>query len=669
MKAIATVGVVGAGTMGGGLAQKFAQEGFTVILLDRTIDLVERGLDAISHMLQEGVSRKVFRPDDVAATLGRIHVTADIADMASCDLVVEAIFENLQAKTDLFHALGDIVSPDCILATNTSSFSVTELSAAVRRPERFCGLHYFFHAAKNRLVEIIAGARTSRETMESVERFCFLTGKDPIHCADRYGFAVNRFFVPWLNEAVRLLEEGIATIPEIDAICMKAFGIGMGPFALMNATGVAIAWHAQQTLESFGTLYTVAEALREQGESGRHWATGDPATITIDERTERIVRDRMMGLVFLVCCQILDEGVCTPTELNRGARIGLKWHRGPIDLMQSMGRSEVERLIRTTATHYQTPFPRDLGAPFLPMEYVRLSFVARTAIITVSRPEDLDALNEDVVEQIGKRFAEAESNESCETIVFTGSGKAFVAGADISLFIRHIRNGTIHDIVDFTARTQDVFDRIDRSTKKVIALLNGMTLGGGLELALCADEIYALPQAVLAFPETGIGIYPGLGGTQRTQRRVGRGLTKYLIYTGDMINATAARGMGLIDDVITSDEYFTILGGGHVERLSGERSEPRDVRWDAIGSFFASHSLDDLFDHNGAGADLSPDDIERWRKRVGQKAPMALRVAERLVDEEKGCASELEYLPVIFSSNDALLGLSSVGQKVAFHGN
>lgn len=669
MKTISTVGVVGAGTMGAALAQKFAQEGFTVILLDRTMTLVERGLVSIARMLQEGVDRKVFTSDDIASTLKRIHGTESVADLASCDLVVEAIFENLQAKSDLFHALGGIVSLDCILATNTSSFSVTELAGAVRHPERFCGLHYFYHAAKNRLVEIVAGERTSRDTIESVERFCFRTGKDPIHCADRYGFAVNRFFVPWLNEGVRLMQEGVATIPEIDAICMKVFGIGMGPFALMNATGVPIALHAQRTLESFGTLYAVAESLREQAESGRPWTTGDPVTIAVDEPTERAVRDRMMGLVFLVCAQILDEGVCTPTDLNRGARIGLKWRRGPIDLMQAMGRNEVERLIRTTATHYQTPFPRDLRSPFQPMEYVRLSFIGQTAVLTVSRPEDLNALNEEVVEQIGRRFDEAEREESCRAIIITGSGKAFVAGADIALFVRNIRNGTIGDIVDFTARTQEVFDRIDRSSKKVVALLNGMTLGGGLELALCADRIYALPRAVLAFPETGIGIYPGLGGTQRTKCRVGKGLTKYLIYTGDMVKASAASDMGLIDGVITPEEYFVLLGGGQVDRLSERRSGPGDVRWEAIGSFFESHALDGLFDGNGATGSLSPEEIERWRRRVGQKAPIALRIAERLVDEGKGCASELEYLPMVFSSNDALLGLSSVGQKVAFHGN
>jgi len=669
MKTISTVGVVGAGTMGAALAQKFAQEGLRVFLMDRTMEFVERGLASISRTLQEGIERKILTPEGVSATLARIRGTETIADLSECDLVVEAIYEDLQAKTDLFKRLSDVVRPTCILATNTSSFSVTELANAVQHPERFCGLHYFYHAAKNRLVEIVAGQKTAEETVRTVERFSFMTGKDPIFCTDRHGFAVNRFFVPWLNEAVRLLDAGIATIPMIDAVCMKTFGVGMGPFALMNATGVPIAYHAQRTLESLGTLYVVADRLAEQAESHQPWELGDAVALDIDEATAQTISERMMGIVFLVCGQILDEGVCSPTDLNRGARIGLKWHSGPIEMMRSIGRDEVERLIRKVATLYQTPFPRGVRDAFEPLEYVSLKRQGATALITITRPEDLNALNEDVVSQLGTCFDTADKDESCDTIVITGSGKSFVAGADISLFVDHIRSGTIDGIVDFTARTHQVFERIDRSAKRVIAILNGMALGGGLELALCADVIYALPGAVVAFPETGIGIYPGLGGTQRTQRRIGKGLTKYMIYTGDAISAQAAMDMGLIDGVISASDYCDIRDGKPIESIEPIRGEKHDARWKAIDAFFNAHTLETLFTDNGQRESISADEIDRWRKRVGQKAPIALRTAERLVDEARGCASELEHLTTVFRSNDALLGLSSVGRKVSFNGN
>lgn len=669
MKTITTVGVVGAGTMGSALAQKFAQEGFDVILVDRTMAFVERGLEGIGRTLAQGVERRVFSATAAEATRARITGSESLEDLALCDLVVEAIYEDFAAKCELLAALGRILSPDAIVATNTSSFSVTELAHAIAHPERFCGLHYFYHAAKNRLVEIIPGERTSPVTLRAVARFAASTGKDPITCRDRHGFAVNRFFVPWLNEAARLLQEGVAPTSAIDAVCAEVFGVGMGPFALMNATGVPIAYHSQRTLERLGTLYAVADVLRDQAESGRPWPIDASATVSVTEPAEHRIRERMLGVVFLVSCQILDEEICTPVELDRGARIGLQWRRGPIAMMRALGRQEVERLMRTVATRYQTPFPHSIGMVFEPLEYVMLRRAGHTAIITITRPESLNALDAEIVEQLGARFDEAERIESCDTIVITGTGKAFVAGADISMFLENIRAGTIDRIVEFTARTQAIFDRIDRSPKHVVAVLNGMTLGGGLELSLCADTIVALPSAVMAFPETGIGIYPGLGGTQRTQRRVGKGLTKYLIYTGDLIDARTAAQMGLIDAMITPASYFGLIEGAEIDSLERIDVDRDDIRWHAIGAFFASHALDHLFDDETGVAQIPAAELERWRKRVSQKAPIALRAAERLVDDARGCDSELEYLPSVFGSHDALLGLSSVGRKVTFTGN
>jgi enoyl-CoA hydratase/3-hydroxyacyl-CoA dehydrogenase len=669
MKTITTVGVVGAGTMGAALAQKFAQEGFSVVLLDRAMALVDRGMASIAGTLHEGVERRIFSNDETESILQRIHPTERREDLAQCDLIVEAIFEDLQAKSDLFAALGSIVSSDAIVATNTSSFSVGELARSITHPERFCGLHYFYHAAKNRLVEIVAGEKTSPDTIRTAARFAFLTGKDPIYSADRHGFVVNRFFVPWLNEAVRLLQEGVASIPAIDSLCMKLFGIGMGPFALMNATGVPIAYHAQRTLESFGTLYAVADLLRVQAERNLRWELGDPGSAYLDSASERCVRERMLGTVFLVCGQILEEGVCSAADLNRGARIGLKWGRGPIEMMRSLGGEEVERLVRGVATRYQTPFPRAVRKATEPLDYVTLRRAGRNAIVTIERPEDLNALNEEIVAQLDARFAEAEHDGSCDTIIITGTGKAFVAGADISLFLENMRGGTIDRIVAFTERTQKVFDRIDRSRKPVVALLNGMALGGGLELALCADLILALPGVGVAFPETGLGIYPGLGGTQRTRRRIGKGLTKYLIYTGEMLPAAAAATMGLIDAVISPEMFLSLMEGGKIDGSFVAGPTPRDARWTAIDAFFETNSLNRLLDERPCAETVSAEETERWRRRVRQKAPIALHAAERLVDEARGCASELEFLSAIFNSNDALLGLTSIGKKVAFNGN
>ena len=697
MKAIETVGVVGAGTMGAAIAQKFAQEGFTVILNDRSMTHVERGMTALKTSLAEGVERRLFTEHAVREILGRIRGTDRAEDLAQCDLVVEAIFEDLEAKKALFAQLSSIVRADAIIVTNTSSFSVSILARSISNRERFCGLHYFYHAAKNRLVEIIPSKYTAPETVEVLRRFAFETGKDAIVCQDKPGFAVNRFFVPWLNEAVRLLEEGIVGKDEgdshpsslrdatstIDRICRDTFHIGMGPFALMNATGVSIAYHAEQTLESLGPVYAVAKLLREHGMKGVPWEIGeeDPSQpVTISPEVEQVIRDRMLGIVFFVCGEILAESICSPVELNRGARIGLAWRKGPIELMQATGLEASKQLVDAVAERYGCAAPKGIGEAFEPLRFVTMRrapspTMGSSAVITFDRPEDLNALNEEVISQLSDSFVQAERDTGCDTIVLTGSGKAFVAGADIGFFVKNIRNDKVERIVEFTERAQQVFDRIDRSPKRVIALLNGLTLGGGLELALCADEIYAIESAQLAFPETGIGIYPGLGGTQRTTRRTGKGIAKYLILTGEMLNATEAMQVGLIDRVISVDEYFAMIGG-NLNRGQWEQTPAGPRPWGAINSFFTDVTVENLLGSEPASAPtltlargLSTEEIDRFRKRIRQKAPLALRTAERLVDEARGCASELEFLPGIFRTNDALLGLSSIGKKVTFSGN
>jgi len=168
------------------------------------------------------------------------------------------------------------------------------------------------------------------------------------------------FFVPWLNESVRLLEEGIATKEVIDSVCCKVFGIGMGPFALMNATGVPVAYHAEKTLEVFGSLYTVSSLLQTQALSGKPWEIKNEAEIKVDTEVEKNIRERMLGVVLFVCSQMFEEKVCSAADMNRGAKIGLRWKRGPVDTMKTLGKDEVRRLVVQIAGKYKCPFPAQL---------------------------------------------------------------------------------------------------------------------------------------------------------------------------------------------------------------------------------------------------------------------------------------------------------------------
>lgn len=667
---IKTVGVVGAGTMGSALAQKFAQEGFDVILADREMQYVQKGINNIEETLQQGVERKIFTQEKVDKILSRIIGTEKLESLSTCELIIEAIYEDLNAKKDLFKNLYQIVNDKTILATNTSSFSITELSNSVVNADRFIGLHFFYHAAKNRLVEIIPGENTSTEVYEAMKIFAVKSGKDAITTKDSYGFAVNRFFVPWLNEAVRILEEKVADTATIDFVCKKIFGIGMGPFALMNATGVSIAYHAQKTLEVLGNFYKTSALLKKQAESKQDWKINEiDNNFIIDEKVENEIKQRMLSCVYFVCSQILEENVCSATELNRGAKIGLRWRMGPIDLMNKSGEGEVSSLVKTISEKYSEKFPSSIVKENWNLEYVELKKKNNIAVIKMARPEDMNALNEKVMQQLSDKFKEAEEDENIDTIFIHGLGKAFVAGADIKFFIKNIKNNSISNIEEFSQFGQEVFKKIDESKKKIVAIINGLALGGGLELALCADLILALPNAVLAFPETGIGIYPGLGGTQRTQKKIGKGMSKYLIYTGKMLNAYDAENIGLINKIISLDEFFEFTEGklniSDIEGVINVRNE----KWLSIEEFFDNNSINDILEGNVKYGSLGEDDALKICKTIKRKAPLALKTAEKLIDASEGCESELKKLSYIFSTSDALLGLTSIGKKVEFTGS
>lgn len=666
MKKIQNVGVIGAGTMGAAIAQKLAQEGFSVYLNDREQQYIDKGISGIREILEQGVERRLFTHEKVEAIIKNINGTIDQEDLKECDLIIEAIFEDFSVKSELFKKLDTIVSKDTILATNTSSFSVTELAESVSHPERFIGLHYFYHAAKNRLVEIIPGAKTSKQTYESARVFSVQSGKDAITTKDSYGFAVNRFFVPWLNESCKLLEEGVASISEIDTVCMKTFSIGMGPFALMNATGVPIALHAQRTLEHFGPSYKVSPRLEEQVKSGKDWDLSGMDSVSVSDDIEKRVNDRILGSTFFVCSQILEENVCTAVDLNRGAKIGLRWRNGPVDLMKKAGQSEVQRLVGNYVDIYNESMPSGVYSSNWNMEYVTLDYTKGSAVITMSRPENMNALNEDVMAQLDAKFTEADSRADIDTILITGSGKAFVAGADITFFVKNMKSNTLHKIVSFTEYGQSVFDKIDKSSKKVVVLLNGLTLGGGMELALCADILLAIPKTKIAFPETGIGIYPGLGGTQRTAKRIGKGLAKYLVLTGQMLNAYQAYEIGLVDQVISLSDAFEILSGE--KAVPGPSKIELSEKWKAIDTLFSNNSYNSIIKGCDSNTTIDPDSLAKLSKTLSFKAPIAMNIAEELIEKGQGQASELEKLTEIFSTKDALLGLTSIGKKVQYSG-
>ena len=649
--------MVGAGNMGSGIAQKIASEGFDVLLVDVDDEKVTRGIRGIEQTLQDGVARKLFTPDGVSAILSRIRGTTKFEDLATVDLVVEAVFEDISVKHEVFARLERACRRDAILATNTSSFAVTDIASATKSPDRVVGLHYFYHPAKNRLVEVVGGAQSSAAAVQDAWTLQERIGKTPIHSKDACGFIVNRFFGPWLAEAVRVLDEGVADIPTIETAAKQAFGIGMGPFELMNVTGIPIAVHTDDTLgAAFGPMHGTPDRLRRQFESGRPWdLSGAP-----DASKFEAVADRLAGLVFYIASALVDDGVGTIEDTDIGARVGLRWRFGPFELINRYGLPRAATLVEDVARRWSVAIPGMFsrqaasGKPFA-FTYVRRNDTDGIATLTINRPDALNALNEAVMAQLAAAFGSAVADSNIKGIVIAGSGKAFIAGADIRFFVKNMEAKTIDRIARFTKAGQDLLLAFQHCPKPIVARVQGLALGGGVELALACHYIVATPKATFAFPETGIGIYPGLGGTQRTTARVGRGLARWLVFTGDTVTAEQARAIGLIDRVVPYEELDAAIRECVAQGPVASRTPPAVP--DAFRDVARRYASSDV------------DELRASEKRVGFKAPVALRIASQLIDGgagkpiEQGVAMELSHLEEIFSTADAYEGLSTLGKR------
>jgi 3-hydroxybutyryl-CoA dehydrogenase len=233
-----TIGVVGAGTMGAGIAQLTARTGARTLLHDPAPGALGRGMERIRAALERDVEKRRMSADDAAALLARVEPAEDVADLAPCELVIEAAPEQLELKHALFAQLAEIVAPDCVLATNTSSLSVTEIAAAVPSPERVVGLHFFNPAPVMRLVEVVAGAQSGERALRVARRVGEAMGKRVVDAADVAGFLVNRCNRPFSLEPLRLLEEGVAQFEQIDRIARLGGGFRMGPFEFMDLVGI-----------------------------------------------------------------------------------------------------------------------------------------------------------------------------------------------------------------------------------------------------------------------------------------------------------------------------------------------------------------------------------------------------------------------------------------------
>ncbi|HUE81939.1 MAG TPA: 3-hydroxybutyryl-CoA dehydrogenase [Pyrinomonadaceae bacterium] len=235
-----TIGIVGAGTMGNGIAQVFARAGYNVIMRDVAEEFLERGLRTIDKSLQRDVDKERLKEDEKRAIIGRVKTTTDLGAMSEAFAVIEAVTEDLTVKTDVFQSLDKITRPEAILASNTSSISITKLGSATRRPDRVIGMHFMNPVPVMKLVEVIRGIATSDQTYENIRQLTEKVGKTPLDCQDSPGFVSNRVLMPMINEAIFALYEGVASRESIDGIMKLGMNHPMGPLALADFIGLDV---------------------------------------------------------------------------------------------------------------------------------------------------------------------------------------------------------------------------------------------------------------------------------------------------------------------------------------------------------------------------------------------------------------------------------------------
>jgi 3-hydroxybutyryl-CoA dehydrogenase len=235
---IKTVGVLGCGLMGAGIAQVSAASGYKTIVREVNQSLLDKGLGRIRKFLEDGVAKGKVTTEQRDGTLGNLSGVTDFGALASCDLIVEAIIENIDEKSAAYTALESVVGAHTILASNTSSLCITELAARTKRPDRFGGLHFFNPVPLMKLVEVVRGLTTSDETYQSLMEFSRSLGKEPVTAPDKPGFIVNRLLVPYLLDAIRCYERGLGTIEDIDKGMKLGCGHPMGPLTLLDFVGL-----------------------------------------------------------------------------------------------------------------------------------------------------------------------------------------------------------------------------------------------------------------------------------------------------------------------------------------------------------------------------------------------------------------------------------------------
>jgi enoyl-CoA hydratase/3-hydroxyacyl-CoA dehydrogenase len=539
------VAIIGAGTIGPdiGYYLKSALPDLRLHLVDIAEAPLENAKKRLAGYAKKAIDRRKMKEDQAKAVLENISYTTQYDQIKTCDLVIEAATEDIPLKQQIFENVEGIVSQGTIITSNTSSIPADRIFKRMKRPERTTITHFFAPAWRSLPVEVITWEGGSQEVVDYLCWFFANTGKVPIMTDNAICFMLDRIFDNWCNDAGYLL--GQATTSQIDKV-VEAF-VFAGPFYVLNmANGNPIIIETNTLQMEEGDHYRPAPIFA----SVDRWVTHRPGTkVEVPDDVKTVVRDRMLGILFSQSFDIVDRGIGTREDLNFGCQIALVFRKGPFDLMRDLGKSEVNRIMQRFQEE-RPGFPQATQFFSAYQDFKRHLLVDEmdgVKIITIRRPQAMNALTDEITDEILDVLKENMGNPAIEGFVITGYGKAaFSAGADIGKFPEML--GDAAASIQYSRDCAKVQMFIDQMDKPVVAAVNGLALGGGLEIAIRCHSIVATKNATFQFPEITLGILPGLGGCVVPYRKWPQGAKLFheMICLGRPIKVKEAEEIGMV---------------------------------------------------------------------------------------------------------------------------
>ncbi len=550
------VAMVGAGTIGPdiGYYLKSSLPDIKLYLVDIIEKPLENAQKRIEGYIQKAIEKKKMTEEKSRAVGTNIHYTMDYGEIKGADLVIEAATENLEIKRKIFAQVEEIVSPETTITSNTSSIPAERIFSGVKRPERATIIHFFAPAWRNPAVEVITWEKVDRKVVDYLAWMFCRTGKTPIISKSEICFILDRVFDNWCNDAAMLLDT--ATASQIDKVAEEF--VYAGPFYVLNlARGNPIIVETNTLQMEEGQHYRPAKIFH----SVEGWAVPSPGSgVAVPDDMRGRVRDRLLGVLFSQCFDIINRGIGTLQDLNLGCQIALGFRKGPFDIMRDLGEGETRRIIEQFQKD-RPGMPGPKGEISAYQDFKRHLLVDQmngVKIITIRRSQFMNALNDEVNDEIWEVLKDGEDDPTVMGFVITGYGeRAFCAGAEVGKFPQLL--GDAEASIQYSRDCSKLLRFIDETEKPVVAAVNGMALGGGAELAMRCHRLVATQGAYFQFPEVTLGILPGIGGMVVPYRRWPASSKVFhdMIRFGKRLSAEEALEIGIISHL--ANDYAELI--------------------------------------------------------------------------------------------------------------